>query len=180
MKYVLIALPIFLSSLTINGVAQDEKGISTESDNKKSPHLIGLAAGSTGGVGIAYTFKPNQFSLQGVVFPNVQKDNAFLQAGLNFKYDIKNYDGFDLFIFQNNRLFYTKTTYEDYIYYDEYGYYVTIGEITTEELTFAHGAGLGINVELYDRFGFNVMTGYGLYNYTAFTLSIDSGIYFRL
>lgn len=179
MKLKIIALSTLLSFFLANVFAQEDKGISNEDGEKKSPHLIGLAAGTTSGIGIAYTYKPNQFSIQGVVFPNIQQDEAFLQAGLNFKYDIKNYKGFDLFVFQNNRLFYTKSTFEDYDY-DERGVLTLIGEVTEETLTFAHGTGLGVNVEIHDRFGFNIMTGYGLYNYSALTLTMDCGLYFRL
>jgi hypothetical protein len=179
MKHFLLSISLVIGLSSSNVFSQEDKGISADSEDGKSPHLVGLAAGTTGGIGIAYTFKPNQFSVQGVVFPNVQEDNAFLQAGLNFKYDIKTYENFDIFLFQNNRVFYTKSTFEDYGY-NEFGEYALIGEVINEDLTIAHGGGLGINVEIHDRFGINMMTGYGLYNYSTFTLSIDSGIYFRL
>jgi hypothetical protein len=169
----LILLGVALLTVVFSANAQE---IAPDAKLKiDSKHMIGLAAGTSGGLGVMYAFKPNRFTFQAVAFPNMRPDDAYLHAGLNFHYDVENYCYFDLFLFQNNRLVYDRYKYSDYDY--------NTGETYTvkrENYSFAHSAGLGLNFEPLDHFGFNFMSGFAVYNYNQISMCIDAAIFFRL
>ncbi|MDP4663160.1 MAG: hypothetical protein NWQ55_00030 [Salibacteraceae bacterium] len=169
----LILLGVALLTVVFSANAQE---IAPDAKLKiDSKHMIGLAAGTSGGLGVMYAFNPNRFTFQAVAFPNMRPDDAYLHAGLNFHYDVENYRYFDLFLFQNNRLVYDRYKYSDYDY--------NTGETYTvkrENYSFAHSAGLGLNFEPLDHFGFNFMSGFAVYNYNQISMCIDAAIFFRL
>lgn len=163
-----IALIVFmLSSINLN--AQE-----IEAQAEKSPHIFGMAAGFTSGVGLYYQYKPKKLGVQVIAFPNISDNNSFLSAGLNFHYDLKEYESFKIFGFMNNRLRMSD---------NEFGLNGNAGYTFEEDGNYfriAHGAGLGVNFEILEHFGFNLMTGFGMYNYSGFSMTLDSGLYFRL
>lgn len=170
-KIILLGVSLVISALSLR--AQE---IDTDNKVKKSSkHMIGLAAGTTGGLGVMYAFKPNRFTFQAVAFPNMRPNDAYLHAGLNLHYDVQNYRYFDLFLFQNNRLVYNSYKYIDYDYNTGNQY-----TVKRENYSFAHSAGLGLNFEPLEHFGFNFMSGFGVYNYNQVSMCIDAAIFFRL
>lgn len=145
-----------------------------EAEAEKSPHMFGMAAGFTSGLGLYYQYKPKKFGVQVVAFPVITENSTFLSAGLNFHYDLKDYNSFKIFGFLNNRLRLTDDMYgfgsnNNYAFEADGNYF-----------RIAHGAGLGLNIEVFDHFGVNLMTGFAAYNYSGFSMTLDSGLYFRL
>jgi hypothetical protein len=164
-----VAILTFMFSAYAQEIENDDKV------KKTSKHMIGLAAGTSGGLGVMYAFKPNRFTFQAVAFPDLRPNDAYLHSGLNLHFDIQNYRYFDLFLFQNNRLVYKSYKYTDYDYNTGNQF-----AVKREDYSFAHSAGLGLNFEPLDHFGFNFMSGFAVYNYNQISMCIDAVIFFRL
>jgi hypothetical protein len=169
MKHLKYAALLFFMLSVVDLKAQE-----IEVEEEASPHMFGLAAGFTSGLGLSYEYKPKRLGVQVLAFPIITENMTFLSAGLNFKYDLKVYESFSVFGFLNNRLRMTDDIYgitgnENYAFEAEGNYF-----------RIAHGAGLGLNIEVFDHFGLNLMTGFGVYNYSGFSMTLDSGLYFRL
>lgn len=160
-KLLVISVVILAFSSAAIGQVEEEK--------PDSRHYIGAAAGTTGGIGVLYQFKPNRFSVQAVAFPNVTKNNTLFMGGLNFHYDLKSYKHFDLYAFENNRIIYQSQTWNSGS---------TIRRRETRLL--AHGVGLGLRFSPFEHFGFTFNSGFGAYSYETYTLSFDAALYFKL
>lgn len=177
MNRILIVILLFCNGLIQHNFAQ-ETGIEPENQLSGAKHRVGFSTGTTSGVGVMYAYKPSKLQIQGVAFPNVRPNNAYLQAGLNFSYDIKNYKFFDLFLFENNRVIYSNYTYNDY-YYDAVNGYVSYLR-KEEQVKIAHGVGMGLRFDFLEHLGIQIMTGFASYNYNQLSMTADGGLYFIL
>lgn len=178
MKPFRLIISLLLAIFTTQAFAQDGGIEKVDVSNSASKHRIGFAGGTSGGAGVMYAFKPNKFQVQAVAFPNVRPNNAYLQTGLSFMYDVKKYKYFDLFAYENNRLIYEKHTYT-WGYYDVNGVYTSAVE-KNESIKISHSLGMGLRFTFLQHLGAQIMTGFASYNYNQLSMSIDGGLYFIL
>lgn len=142
---------------------------------KKFKHEIGAGAGFTTGYGLSYRYRPCRFGAQVNFAPYVDSETSRYSLGLTFLYTLVESKYSNLFIYQGNHYYYNSETVDTY-----YPYQMNPVKVRTSESYFNNGVGMGIEIIIARRVGFNIMAGYAAYkNFTQLNVTGETALYFK-
>lgn len=167
-KIALLISTLFISAPLV--FAQSNNAQQNDSEKVEYHHALGGAAGYTTGYGLSYRYYNNRFFAQATFAPYMTEDNARISAGIAFMYRVSDNEIANLFLYQANHYYYTKST--DYSYYS--------GDRTVDEHHQVNN-GLGFGMEFsVDQVVLSIMTGFAAYdNFTQMGLTGEIGVYYK-
>jgi hypothetical protein len=174
MKY-FISLIIF-SSIALVTRAQDDTLNTKELTFKKSPHQIGLHAGSTTGLGFSYRLWPDRFGIQITGIPTFREGRSFSSVGLSGLYLFNENKVVDFFGYVGNHLIISTST-------QNIGSYGNPVYEKTSDFIYNIGVGFGLKFKFLEVLDFNIQTGYSILDVTNGPYSMiagEIGIYYHL
>ena len=140
-------------------------------DNAILPHSLGIGAGFTTGVGLSYRYVPASFGGQVTFAP--YSDNYTTQAsfGATLLYFLRRNEFTNLFLYQGNH----------FVYFNDKEWYYDNGQIDSYTKSYwNNGVGIGIEIIILQRIGFNMMGGYGFYeNFSRLSFTGETGLYYH-
>lgn len=153
---------------------------------KQVRHGIGAAAGFVTGYGLSYRFTPSKFGMQFNFAPYHSKDIDRYSLGITFMYKLIDNKSTNLYLYQGNHFYYNS---EKQYYLDSAknsqtsapnsGNSNTIEERIKENY-FNNGIGVGIEIIIVKKIGFNIMAGYGAYkNFEELNFTGETGLYYK-
>ena len=164
---------------------QAQSQVPTEPE-KQARHGIGAAAGFVTGYGLSYRFTPSNFGMQFNFAPYHSKDIDRYSMGITFMYKLIDNKSTNLYLYQGNhfyynaeKLYYLDSTKNSQTTASTPGKTNTIEERIKEKY-FNNGIGVGIEIIIVKRIGFNIMAGYGAYkNFEELNFTGETGLYYK-
>ncbi len=155
-----------ISLLSINVFAQ-------KTETVKHKHALGAGAGFTTGYGLSYRYTPNKFGVQVNFAPYKSESITRFSTGLTFLYQLMETDKTALYLYQANHYYSNSNS---AAYNQVNGLY----DKKEEEAYFNNGLGFGFEVTIVKNIGFNLMTGYALYqNAKNYNVTGEAALYFK-
>lgn len=145
---------LILSSFSYFAISQEVKP-----ERKNNGHHIGVYAGASSGYGISYRYFLKGVGFQITTTPIIGSDNTHLSIGGMVLFSLNRTEHTNLFGYVGHHYRYDKE--ENYYYYDaDYSDYERI------ETFHSTGIGVGFELDVANRIGFNWHLGYAYYNTT--------------
>ncbi|MFY7734857.1 MAG: hypothetical protein ACOVSR_15360 [Bacteroidia bacterium] len=155
-----------ISLLSINVFAQKTETI-------KHKHALGAGAGFTTGYGLSYRYIPNKFGVQVNFAPYKSESITRFSTGLTFLYQLMETDKTALYLYQANHYYSNSNS-------AAYNQVTGLYDKKEEEAYFNNGLGFGFEVIIVKNIGFNLMTGYALYqNAKNYNVTGEAALYFK-
>jgi hypothetical protein len=175
MKTKIFIFVIFLSFLNVPIFGQP-KSDTANKNSIKYKCAIGFGAGYTIGYeylglsfedgmedGISFKYTPNKFGIQTTFSPYYDERKTRLSIGLTLLYNLIKVEKTTFYLYQGNHFIYSN-------YYNS----------NSETKGFNNGMGLGIEIIILKRVGFNLMFGYTFYNnFAEFRRRGKAGLYYK-
>jgi len=162
-KYLIL---VSISLISLSGFAQKTEPI-------KHKHALGAGAGFTTGYGLSYRYTPNNFGVQVNFAPYKSESITRFSTGLTFLYNLLETEATSLYLYQANHYYSNSNT-------AAYNPISGLNDKKEEEAFFNNGLGFGFEVIIVKNIGFNLMTGYALYqNAKNYNVTGEAAIYFK-
>ena len=168
--YILLLLTFVLCQ---KANAQDY--VTKKDTSVKFRYGLGFGGGSTTGYGLSFKYFPSSYTgklgAQVNFAPYQSVSSKQYSFGLTFLYKLVENQKSSLYLYQGNSLLYR---------YDNYKYYYYGSNTTSESLKINNGIGIGIEIIILQRVGFNIMAGYGGYDsFKTITIAGEGGLYYK-
>jgi len=160
----IILILIFVKSTAL---AQDS--------SRNFKHAIGAAAGFTTGYGLSYRFMPAKYGVQITFAPYHDSNLDRFSTGLTLLYTLVESKVTNLFLYQGTHHYYNSRIEERY---DPDKTTPTSVRVTESYVNV--GLGVGIEIIIAKRVGFNLMAGYAAYdNFNKLNITGESGLFYK-
>lgn len=164
MKKILLAIVIITQILVSTLSAQTGPESKTENEFK---HSLGLGAGATTGLGLAYRYMPGDFGITAMFAPVSDNYMTMISAGITFSYRLAETEKVNFFLYQGNHLLHEKWNKD-------------MPQYTESSTIINNGIGIGLEFIIYDRVSLNFMGGYA--NFDSFRrigFTGETALFFR-
>jgi hypothetical protein len=136
-------------------------------------HGIGLGAGFSTGYGLSYRCMMQGKGIQLNFAPYSSADRAQHSIGLTLLYQLQQTKRTSLFLYQGNHFLY-----ERYVSFEFNGQFSQ--EIDKSYMQWINGIGFGVEINIADNVGFNLMTGVAAYdNFSMLNLTGETALYYK-
>lgn len=150
---------------------------------------LGLAAGTTTGIGFAYRYWPKKFGFQITAGGIKDSDFAAISGGLTLLNNLAENEYIRFYAYYSNSIYYTESTtteytYPQYSYNGPIGGYIYPDPIETRHTTYSRkwntALGLGTQFKFGKYVGLDLMIGWGGYdNFSRILPAIESALFFK-
>jgi len=165
MKTLIIPICVLLIILPfayINGQTTNKQDTISRSD-----HSVGIAIGFTTGYGLSYRFNSEIIGFQINFAPYYDEYKNIYNVGFTLLKDLLVNEKTKLFLYLSNS-------------YNYENFHSVAYPSREKRKYFNHGIGIGFEFLLYQRIGFNLMSGYGAYkNFEQVNLTAETGIFYK-
>lgn len=160
MKTKILIVVVLLSFISVPIFGQNNNE-ALDLNNNNYKYSLGFGAGITTGYGLSFRYIPNKFGVQANFAPYTRSQLIQLSVGASFIYNFHQTKYVSFYLYQGNHLQYTSNT-------------------NGETYVFNNGVGAGIEFNILNRIGLNIMGGYAFYdNFGGLNFSVESGLYYR-
>jgi hypothetical protein len=157
-----IAITLTLIFTTLSA----QHGLSGEGENEFK-HSLGLGAGATTGLGLAYRYMPADFGVMVMFAPVADSYQTMISFGLTFFQRLAATEKVNFFLYQGNHLLHEN-------YNKNYPQY------NTKSTSLNNGVGIGLELIIYERVGWNIMGGYASYDtFSRIGFTGETALFFR-
>lgn len=170
-----LLLAMLLSCLTLDGQTNQKDSVKT------FRHSIGAGAGFATGYGLSYRYMPVKFGGQVNFAPYHTSETDRYSFGITFLYRLIETKTSNLFLYQGNHYYYNSET----VYYADTNRTIqsidpTGSKSRLKESYVNNGIGIGIEIIIAKRIGFNLMAGYAAYkNFEEVNFTGETALYFK-
>jgi len=153
----------------------------TEEKLPEFRNSLGLAAGTTTGIGFAYRFWPKKFGFQITAGGIKDSDFAAISGGITVLNNLAENEYIRFYAYYSNSIYYTETKTVDYNYSPYYnGGYYQERTYTTYSRKWNTALGLGTQFKFGRYVGLDLMIGWGGYdNFSRILPAIESALFFK-
>lgn len=168
-KHIITQLVLHLTFVThsAQSYAQEKKDTSS---NQSTKHALGLGAGYSTGYGISYRYLSGKIGAQINFAPFAETKRSIYSVGLTLLYRLREKKNTSVYLYQGNHFYYKKEEITPYLIGAPY-------DVKTEK--WINSIGFGIEFNLSEDIGLNLMTGFASYSQTGINLTGETALFYR-
>ncbi|HLP32590.1 MAG TPA: hypothetical protein VK202_03900 [Bacteroidia bacterium] len=162
-----LLLLLILVTYSVTSSAQEKKDTSS---NQSTKHSLGVGAGYSTGYGISYRYLSGKIGAQVNFAPFAETKRSIYSAGLTFLYRLRQKKNTSVYLYQGNHFYYKKEEITPSLIGAPY-------DVKTEK--WINSIGFGIEFNLSEDIGLNLMTGFASYSQTGLNLTAETAVYYK-